>query len=107
MILLNTSEYNHLPLNIKPLYLSLVEIKINEMLKRNDLAFLQIIKLYSISDIKEAFRSSFIERGNLTVDSTSHYDYLLRLLEFGGQDIKPCHFISEVRALFNNIFKRR
>lgn len=107
MILLDTSEYKNLPLNIKPLYLSLVEVKINDMLKRKDLAFSQVLKYYSISDIRKAFSSSFIEYGNLIVDSMSEYDTILRLLEYGGLNIKASHFISEVRILFNNIFKRR
>lgn len=106
MILLDTSDYKQLPLNIKPLYLSFVEIKIDDMLKRHDLAFTQVLQYYSIQDIKEAFRSSFFERGRLTVDSMSKYDTILRLLEYGGLDIKPCHFITEVKALFNHTFRR-
>ena len=106
MILLDTSDYKQLPLNIKPLYLSLVEVKINDMLKRHNLAFTQVLEYYSIPDIREAFNSSFLEGGKLVVDSMSKYDTLLRLLEYGGLNIKPCHFITEVKTLFNLTFRK-
>lgn len=106
MILLDTSNYKQLPLNIKPLYLSLVEIEIDNLLKRQDLGFTQVLQYYSIPEIREAFSSSFLERGYLTVDSMSKYDMIIRLLEYGGQDIKPCHFVSDMKTLFNRTFRR-
>lgn len=105
MILFDYSLLKRIPLSIKPLYLHYTQIELVNKFKYKDLAFSQVLKYYSLDDIKEAFNSIYVEDNFIKIKDNTDEDRLLRLLEFGGQNVKASHLISDINKLIENSVK--
>ena len=99
MILLNCNDFSIGAFAVKENFIHLCEAKLIEFQKDKTLGLLQILDLYSMEDIRMAFRAITFDRyNNLLVPSQSSSEFILRLLEYGGESIRATHFISLVKS---------
>lgn len=106
MILLDCNNYKYLPITLKPLYLNFVNIELLSKKNNRDLAFSQVLDKYSLDEIKEAFRETYIDNNYLISQPQTNSDLILRILEYGSRNIKASHFISNVKNRFEYIYSK-
>ena len=106
MIILDLSNYYNLPLTIKPLFMQIANIEIVQKMKYENLGFKQILEQYTLDEIKFALNQSKVKNGYLFVESNTKADRIVRLLEYGGEGIKPSHLITDIRNRFSMTFRK-
>lgn len=97
MIILNC---NGLPLGdsvLRDNFIKLCDLELTRLQKDNNLGLMQLSQIYSLKEIKNAFRESYIANGILQTPENTKSSHILRYLEYGGEDVRPTHLLSIVK----------
>lgn len=105
MILLKPSNYMQSIDSMKSIFISLCDMEVVNQLKTNSMGFKQVLDIYDLEDIKMSYRTIVIDfRGYLTIPEQSKQSKILRLLEYGGENVQSTHFITKVINKINTTF---
>lgn len=106
MILLNCNKFIQGAYSIREIFIQLCDSRLTRFQKDNNLGLQQILDYYSLSDIKRAFRNiSVNEYGYLYVPNKTSSELILRYLEYGGENVRATHLLSQTVNEINNLFE--
>lgn len=99
MIILNCNKFRVGAESVREMFIQLCDAKLVELQKYKNLGLMQMLDKYSVEDLKRAFRSVKVDKyNNLFAATESPSEFILRLLEYGGESVRPTHLISLVKS---------
>lgn len=105
MIIFNCNSFLHGAYSIREMFIHLCNAKLIKLQKDKSLGLIQLLDKYSLQDIKSSFKDIYInENGYLCTPEQSKSSYILRYLEYGGEDVRSTHLISSVKNDLYNLF---
>ena len=91
--------------SIREIFIQICNMELLELYKNKSLGLSQMLDKYSESDIRDAFKSIYVDKDYyLSIPEHSNSDVLLRFLEFGGEGIKPTHLLSKAKQRITKTF---
>ena len=102
MIILNCNSLIHPSESIRQSFINLCNIELYRLQNDNSLGLSQLIDKYSLNDIKSSFEDCYILNGILQIPEGTTSSIILRYLECGGEGIRPCYFLTNVK---NKLYK--
>ena len=103
MFIINCKDFLQGANSIREIFIQLCDGELIRLQKDNSLGLHQVLNKFDISDIKRAFRNITInEYGSLVVPDNTEAEFILRYLEYGGEDVRPTHLISSAKTQLVN-----
>lgn len=109
MIIFNCRNFIQGAYSIRDLYIQGCLVELQYEYSNMIPGLVGLLKRYSLDDVKRSIYSINIDsNGNLVVPENCEYSRILRLLEFGGEGIRPTHILSlSKNRLINALEMRR
>ena len=108
MILLNCKDFRQGASSVRNIFINMCEKQLIKLQKDNSLGLKQLLELYSLEDIEQAFNQIYVNKDRqLVIPEQSISSYILRYLEYGGEGVRPTHLLSTVQNEFSKTFSSR
>ena len=106
MIVLKCNQFIQGAYSIREMFIQLCNKELIKLKKHNNLALLQILDIFDLDEIKQSFKDISVDiYGNLIIPEHTKSSRILRYLEFGGENAKPTHLLTNVSNEINRLFK--
>lgn len=108
MILMKTNDCLQGAESIRKAYILLCNSLVTKLLNSNDIRLLQLLKIYSLNDIRLSINNITINnKGDIISPEHTRFSKILRYLEYGGDSVKSMHLLSKTTNIVCNTFSMR
>ena len=107
MNLVNCRDFLQRPSVVREIFIDLCNAELVNLQRHNSLGLNQLLEDYHLDDIRRAFNQIEINNyGMLIIPEQTKASFILRYLEFGGQNVRPTHLITTTRRRLVELFSK-
>lgn len=105
MIITNCNNFIQGAYTVRKIYINICRTQLYKLQATHNVGLMQLTKLYDISDIVSAFYSIVINsNGYIEVPEHTKAAKILRYLEYGGENVKPTHLLTDSNKILFKTF---